>query len=57
MAKKTKITADLLGTIDKKYSSSNYSEEISNIWIGKKYNQIKTNALIKTVFKMYSGKK
>ena len=51
LAKKTKLKQKYFGTLIKESDSSNYKKEIYEIWEGKEYNKIKSNALFKSILR------
>ncbi len=51
LAKKTKLKQKYFGTLIKESDSSNFKKEIYEIWEGKEYNKIKSNALFKSILR------
>ena len=51
LAKKTKITISHLGTLSKDNSAISFSQNLLYYWNDKKYKDIKSNALMKTIIR------
>ncbi len=52
LAAKTKLKQKYFGSLNKESDSTNFKKEIYQIWEGKEYNKIESNALFKTIIRV-----